>query len=47
MTIPAGDCRSTTFIAVEKSYDDLLLTTHVKQIKINEDGLKWTVNLTR
>lgn len=47
MTIPAGDCRSTTSIAIDESCDDLLLTTHVKQIEINELDLKWTVSLMR
>lgn len=33
MAILAGDCRSTTFIVSDESYDDLLLKTHVKQTK--------------
>lgn len=42
MTIPAGD-----FIALDQSYDDLSLTTHVKQIKVNKVDLKCPVNLMR
>lgn len=47
MAILAGDCRSTAFIVLDESYDDLQVKTHVKQIKINEFGLKQTFNLIR
>lgn len=33
MAILTGDSKNTTFIVLDESYDDLLLKTHVKQIK--------------